>query len=68
MVDLLIEERLDELREISIQAELCEYEAFEVQPEDEAILVSYGLKPCRSLELLGVGASIQASSKLTANS
>ena len=51
LVDLLIEERLDDLREVSIQAELCEYEAFEVLQEDEERLINYALKPCRSLEL-----------------
>ena len=51
LVDLLIEERLDELRGISIQAELCEYEPFQEDAEDEAKLINYALKPCRSLEL-----------------
>ena len=51
LVDLLIEERLDELREISIQAELCEYEPFQEDAEDEAKLANYALQPCRSLEL-----------------
>ena len=51
LVDLLIEERLDELRELSIQAELCEFEPYPELAEDEAKLVNYALRPCRSLEL-----------------
>jgi hypothetical protein len=51
LVDLLVEERLDELKGVSIQAELMEFEPYPEREDDEAKLMNYALKPCRSLEL-----------------
>ena len=52
MVDLLLEERIDELRELSLQEELAQFVEFPEQADDESKLVGYALSPVpRTLEL-----------------